>query len=82
MRKKFGQSAVSHVLSVSLSLKASVSACWLTLVSVAIGLPSVPTACNTGISWSSTNGYDDQHWRRFAGSIASAKWMCAGRCAA
>ena len=82
-RKKFGQSADSQARcgSVALPLKPSVSACCDTLASVTIARPSVPTAWSSGMTWSSTYGYDDQHWRMLAGSSVSAKRMCAGRCA-
>jgi len=55
---KFGQSALTHVRwgSEALPLKPSVSACWETSTSVAIVCPCRPTACNTGISGSSTKG--------------------------
>ena len=71
-RKKWIQSAVIHFFCASSGLNPSDSACWLTFASVAITLPFVPTACRLGICWSSTKGYDDQHWRRFDGSFASA----------
>jgi hypothetical protein len=53
-------------------LNPSVSACWLTLASVAITWPFAATACIAGINWLSMNGYEDQHCRTLAGSRASA----------
>ena len=77
-RKKWTQSELTHRRWGSLGLKPSDSACWLTLDSVAIARPPRSSAWTVGMSWSSTYGYDDQHWRRLAGSYGSAKRSFAG----
>ena len=60
-RKKCAQSELIQRLCTGSGLNPRDSVCWLTSPSVAMTVPLSATACIDGISWSSTNGYDDQH---------------------